>query len=246
MNIVETLFGRTKTPAERLRQHQRALQKAQRELDRERSKLEAQEKKLVMDIKNGARKGEMSSCKVMAKDLVRTRRYISKFYSMKTQLQAVSLRLQSLRSNQQMAEAMKGATKAMSLMSRQMNLPQIQRILQEFEKESSMMDMKEEMMGDAIDDAMEDEGEGEEEEGDRILDEVLAEIGVSVGQQLGEAPTAIPATKTSEPGLRRAVAVGESAGPSSSSSMPGGGGGGQDTDGGLDDLQARLDNLRKE
>lgn len=47
----------------------------------------------------------------MAKDLVRTRRYISKFYGMKTQLQAVSLRIQTMRSNQQMAEAMKGATK---------------------------------------------------------------------------------------------------------------------------------------
>lgn len=70
-------------------------------------------------------------------------------------------------------------------MSRQMNLPQIQRILQEFERESSMMDMKEEMMGESIDDAMEDDvGETEEEEGDRILDEVLAEIGVSVGQQV--------------------------------------------------------------
>lgn len=30
----------------------------------------------------------------MAKDLVRTRRYIQKFYQMKTQLQAVSLRIQ--------------------------------------------------------------------------------------------------------------------------------------------------------
>jgi hypothetical protein len=71
------------------------------------------------------------------------------------------------------------------MMSRQMNLPQIQRILQDFEKESSQMDMKEEMMGDSIDDAMEDEGgEGEEEEGDRILEEVLAEIGISVGQQV--------------------------------------------------------------
>ncbi|BGO92219.1 hypothetical protein NBRC10512_000951 [Rhodotorula toruloides] len=246
MNIVETLFGRTKTPAERLRQHQRALQKAQRELDRERSKLEQQEKKLIMDIKNGARKGEIGSCKVMAKDLVRTRRYVSKFYTMKTQLQAVSLRIQGMRSNQQMAEAMKGATKAMSLMSRQLNLPQIQRILQDFEKESSMMDMKEEMMGDAIDDAMKDDvGETEEEEGDRILEEVLAEIGVSVGQQLGEAPTALPASKVSEPGVRRAVAVGESAGPSlgggaASSAGPAGG------DAGLDDLQARLDNLRRD
>ncbi|BGP40916.1 ESCRT-III subunit protein did4 [Rhodotorula kratochvilovae] len=254
MNIVETLFGRTKTPAERLRQHQRALQKAQRELDRERSKLEQQEKKLILDIKNGARKGELGPCKVMAKDLVRTRRYISKFYTMKTQLQAVSLRIQGMRSNQQMAEAMKGAGKAMNLMSRQLNLPQIQRILQDFEKESSMMDMKEEMMGDAIDDAMDDElGETEEEEGDRILEEVLAEVGVSVGQQLGEAPTSLPATSLSEPGVRRAVAVGETSGPSASSYSGGGSGsastggaGAPGGDGGLDDLQARLDNLRKD
>jgi charged multivesicular body protein 2A len=47
----------------------------------------------------------------MAKDLVRTRRYVQKFYQMRTQLQAVGLRIQTLRSNQQMAEAMRGATK---------------------------------------------------------------------------------------------------------------------------------------
>lgn len=61
MNIIENLFGRAKTPAERLRQHQRSLQKAQRELDRERTKLEQQEKKLVADIKASARKGQMVS-----------------------------------------------------------------------------------------------------------------------------------------------------------------------------------------
>lgn len=47
----------------------------------------------------------------MAKDLVRTRNYVQKFYKMRTSLQAVSLRIQTLRSNQQMAEAMKGATR---------------------------------------------------------------------------------------------------------------------------------------
>lgn len=168
MNILDTLFGRGKTPAEQLRAHQRSLNKAQRELDRERTKLEAQEKKLVMDIKKSAKSGQMGSCKIMAKDLVRTRRYISKFYQMRTQLQAVSLRLQTLRSNEQMATAMKGATKAMSNMSRTMNLPQISKILQDFERESSAMDMKEEMMSDTIDDVMDDEGETEEEESDAI------------------------------------------------------------------------------
>ena len=118
------------TPAERLRQHQRALAKAQRELDRERTKLEQQEKKLVADIKRSAKAGQLvrslpvlllsctllieslqNACKVMAKDLVRTRRYVQKFYQMRTQLQAVGLRIQTLRSNQQMAEAMRGATR---------------------------------------------------------------------------------------------------------------------------------------
>jgi charged multivesicular body protein 2A len=61
MNIVESLFGRSVKPAERLRQHQRSLNKAQRELDRERTKLEQQEKKLIQDIKKSAKEGQMVS-----------------------------------------------------------------------------------------------------------------------------------------------------------------------------------------
>lgn len=183
MNIIETLFGRTVTPAERLRQHQRSLAKAQRELDRERGKLEQSEKKLIMDIKKSAKAGQINACKIMAKDLVRTRRYVQKFYQMRTQLQAVELRIQTLRSNQQMADAMRGATRAMASMNRGLNLPAIQRIMNEFERENSMMDMKEDMMSDAVDDVM-DEDENEEEEGDKILKEVLDEIGVSLSQQV--------------------------------------------------------------
>ena len=65
------------TPAERLRKHQRALEKTQRELDRERVKLENQEKKLIQDIKKSAKNGQMGACKIQAKDLVRTRRYVT-------------------------------------------------------------------------------------------------------------------------------------------------------------------------
>ena len=72
----------------------------------------------------------------------------------------------------------------MGAMNRGMNLPQIQRIMSEFEKESATMDMKEEMMSDAVDDVMDDEMEDEEEEGDKILKEVLDEIGVDLSQQV--------------------------------------------------------------
>lgn len=69
-------------------------------------------------------------------------------------------------------------------MNRGLNLPSIQRIMNEFERESATMDMKEEMMSDAVDDVMEDEGEDEEEEGDKILKQVLDEIGVGLSQDV--------------------------------------------------------------
>jgi charged multivesicular body protein 2A len=48
---------------------------------------------------------------------------------------------------------MKGVTKAMQSMNNQMKLPEIQKIMMEFEKQTEMMDMKEEMMNDVIGEA---------------------------------------------------------------------------------------------
>ncbi len=66
-----------------------------------------------------------SAAKIQSRDLIRTRRYIQKFTQMRVQLQAVSLRMQSLRSNESMGVAMKGAARAMGQMNRSMNLPQV-------------------------------------------------------------------------------------------------------------------------
>jgi division protein CdvB (Snf7/Vps24/ESCRT-III family) len=73
---------------------------------------------------------------------------------------------------------------AMKSMNRGLNLPQIQRIMNDFERESATMDMKEEMMSDAVDDVMDDDLEDEEEESDKILKQVLDEIGVGISQQV--------------------------------------------------------------
>jgi charged multivesicular body protein 2A len=72
----------------------------------------------------------------------------------------------------------------MGAMNRGLNLPSIQRIMNEFERESSAMDMKEQIMADAVDDVMDDEEEDEEEEGDKILKQVLDEIGIGLQQQV--------------------------------------------------------------
>lgn len=193
-------------------------------MDRERVKLEQQEKKLIADIKKAAKQGQMGSCQVMAKDLVRTRRYIQKFYQMKTQLQGVSLRIQTVRSNQQMMQSMKGATRLLGSMNRSMNLPALQRIAMEFEKENDIMDQRQEMMDDAIDDSM----EADEEESEDIVNQVLDEIGIDLNQKLGETPSGIVSGAVAEPKQAQAI-----------------GAGGVGSGGGDDDLMARLDNLRR-
>jgi len=205
-----------------LRQNQRALNKAMRDLDRERTKMEGQEKKLIADIKKMAKDNQMDAVKIMAKDLVRTRRYVKKFILMKANIQAVSLKVQTLRSQNAMAMAMKGVTRALQSMNKQMNLPQIQRIMADFEKQSEIMDMKEEMMNDAIDDVMGDEED--EEESDAVVTQVLDELGVQLNQQLSDLPQADSSLKPTANASKTPVAV-------------------TDADA---DLQARLDNLRRE
>ena len=76
-------------------------------------------------------------------------------------------------------QSMKGATSLLGSMNRQMNLPALQRIAMEFEKENDVMDQRQEMMDDAIDDVT---GLEDEEEGEEVVKEVMDELGVDLGQ----------------------------------------------------------------
>merc|ERR1719420_693904 len=170
-----------------------------------------------------AKAGQMDAVKIMAKDLVRTRKYVKKFMLMRANIQAVSLKIQTLKSQNSMAQAMKGVTKAMMSMNKQMKLPEIQKIMQEFEKQSEIMDMKEEMMSDVIDDALGDEDD--EEESDAIVTQVLDELGLQLSDQLTGLPVAGSTIGTTAKGGKVPVAAEA------------------DADA---DLAARLENLRRE
>jgi len=133
------------------------------------------------------------------------------------------LKIQTLRSQDAMAQAMKGVTKAMMNMNRQLKLPQIQKIMMEFEKQSEIMDMKEEMISDTIDDAMADEDD--EEETDKIVGQVLDELGIQMNEELEKLPAAHSSLAGPQANKQpQATAV-------------------SDADA---DLQARLENLRRE
>merc|ERR1719238_971863 len=154
----------SKTPEEQMREHKRAINRSMRELERERNNLQQQEKKMINEIKDAAKKGQVKHVRHMARDLVRTRKHIAKFYEMRSQLQGVLLRLQQIKSTEAMARALKGCTQAMSAMEKTTNLPELSKIMEEFKRESETLGLQEDLMNETIDEALADEGDEEQEE----------------------------------------------------------------------------------
>lgn len=190
--MMEFFFGRRKTPDEILRDNKRAIDRAIRELEREKTRMEQQEVKLKNDIRKNAKANQMDSVRIMAKDLVRTKSQIKKFEIMKANLQAISIKTATLKSQNNMSQAMRGVTQGLVRMNRQMNLPQIQRIIHEFQKQTDMVDMKEEMINDVMDDVFEEDTD--EQESDQIVNQVLDELGIEMNQTLAALPSSSKGT----------------------------------------------------
>ncbi|XP_069802673.1 charged multivesicular body protein 2a-like [Dendropsophus ebraccatus] len=120
---------------------------------------------------------------MMAKDVVRTRQYMREFNLMQGKLQAMYIRIQTLRCTTSVALAMREVTKDMATMYRQLRLPQIQKIMVEFEEQSETMNMKEKtrddnnypIMKNVINDPVSDD-----EKTDAAVSQVLDELGLAL------------------------------------------------------------------
>ncbi len=184
---MSSLFGKKVPVRDQLRQHKRNIDRAVRDIERERIKFKNQETQIMNEIKQLAKKNQMASCKIMAKDLVRTRAFAERMLKMKASLQTIGLRLQTLKSSEQLTATMAGVGKAMSQMNAHMNVPGLQAVMRDFEKQNVMMDSKQEMIGDTLDDMF--EAEDEEENAGEVVESVLAELGISATDGYAAAPT---------------------------------------------------------
>lgn len=185
--MFQWFFGKQMTPQERLRKNLRSLQRTQRELDREINKLQQQVKTLQASIKKSVTNGQLSAAKIQAKDLIRSQNYITRFQNVKLQLQAIELRIQAIKSNDAMVRSMTDAARILNGMNQGVQLPNLQRIVMDFEKQNDIMDQKQEMIDETMDNTMgEDEGmeEEEDEQANEIINKIVDEIGVDLSTKM--------------------------------------------------------------
>ncbi|KAF1879282.1 hypothetical protein Lal_00047956 [Lupinus albus] len=200
---MKNIFSKKPTPKEALRESKREMNNAARGIEREIGALQLEEKKLVLEIKRTAKTGNEAATKILARQLVRLKQQIANLQGSRAQMRGITthtqysgITKQAMYAQSSVAVGMKGATKAMAAMNKQMAPAKQLKIMQEFQRQSTQMDMATEMMSDAIDDVLDnDEAEEETEE---LTNQVLDEIGVDVVSQLSAAPKGRIKTKDAE------------------------------------------------
>ena len=126
---------------EKIREQKRMVERSVRGLERDRANLEKDEKKLILDIKKQAKANQMKSVKIMAKDLVRIRKHQEKFVNLTAQLRAISLQMTSMASTHALTDSMKKITKSMVALNKATNMPELQKIMQEFAKSQEQVSL---------------------------------------------------------------------------------------------------------
>ncbi|XBH72467.1 hypothetical protein VPH35_099754 [Triticum aestivum] len=180
------IFKKKVDPKEALRTSKREMSVATRGVEREIGSLQMEEKKLVAEIKKTAKTGNEAATKILARQLVRLRQQIVNLQGTRAQIRGVATHTQAMYAGTSISAGMKGASKAMAAMNKQMEPTKQMKQMREFQKQSSQLDMTLEMMSDAIDETLDkDEAEEETEE---LTNQVLDEIGVDVASQLSSAP----------------------------------------------------------
>ena len=165
---------------EQIREQKRSVDRSKRSLEREAKKLERERKKMLAQIKKMAENGQTTGAKMLAKDIVRSKNQQAKLEQFIGQLNAVSLRIGSCASLNELGDAMNNCAKAMTLVSSKLDTKKLAQIGKTLAKQDMMLEMKSDMMSEVLD-SLDDETE---EEGEELYNQVLMEAGVKMQDEM--------------------------------------------------------------
>lgn len=182
------LFGRTeqKPPKELINEWSKKIRTEMRMIDRQIRDIQREQEKVKRSIKDAAKKGEKDVCVILAKEMVQSKRAITKLYASKAHMNSVLLSMKNQLAVLRVAGALQKSTEVMKAMQSLVKVPEIQATMRELSKEMMKAGIIEEMLEDTFE-SMED-GEDMEEAAEEEVDKILFEITAGA---LGKAPSKV-------------------------------------------------------
>jgi DNA mismatch repair ATPase MutS len=167
---------------EQIREQKRNVERSMRGIEREMKKLKREEDKIIREMKKMGKNGQEKAAKTLAKDVVRTRTQVSKMNDFCGNLKAVSLRLSTVTTLNEMSDAMENANKAMSLVSSKLDPQKLNQIAKEMAKSEAKLEMNSEMMNAVMEDIGDNMDDPIQEE--EVYQDLLREVGIGVSKEM--------------------------------------------------------------
>ncbi|XP_059469187.1 charged multivesicular body protein 3 [Neocloeon triangulifer] len=185
------LFGKTqeKDPKEQVNDWCRKIRKESNQLDRQIRGIEREEEKVKRSLKEAAKKGDKDVCLVLAKEVLRARKAISKIYSSKAHLNSIQMQMKNQLATIRVAGAVKKSTEVMTSMQHLVRVPEVAATMRDMSREMMKAGIIEEMLEETFE-GLEDQEELEEEAQEEV-DKVLWEL---TQGQLGKVPAMVTDT----------------------------------------------------
>ncbi|KAI8474164.1 MAG: Snf7-domain-containing protein [Monoraphidium minutum] len=173
-------------PKELVRKWQASLRTEQRNIDRQIRDIQFEEKKVRKAITDAAKRNDLATCKVLAKEIVQSRRAVSRLYVNKAQMISIGHALSEQLAMVKVIGSLQKSTDVMKLVNESLRLPEMTRNMMEMAREMEKAGLIQEMTSDALEGAL--GGDDLEEEADAQVEAVLAEVA-------GDLLAALPAAK---------------------------------------------------
>lgn len=171
-------------PKEQYRKCLQSLRKNKRQLDRQIQDLNNVEKKSKSLIKQAAKKNDMKSARLYAKELRNTQKVNERMHVSRATLDSIELKLNEQQQLIKIKGSLQKSTAIMQDMSQLVRVPQISKAVQELSKELMKSGVIDEMVSDMLDSAeWEDEELDENEEIDDLLTDILGDKETAIVQE---------------------------------------------------------------
>ncbi|RCV13035.1 hypothetical protein SETIT_2G314500v2 [Setaria italica] len=141
-----------------------------------------EEKKVEKAIREAAKRNDMASVKTLAKELVRSRRALSRLYENKAHISSVFMRLGEIIGTKRTTECLSKSAEVMNIVNDLMKAPELAGTMQQFGKEMLKVEVMEEMVNEIVDSAL--DSEDLEDEIEEEVDKVLAALGAEIASRL--------------------------------------------------------------
>jgi charged multivesicular body protein 2A len=192
------LFGGAKREnTQTVRDYQRKVAWNARGMEREVAKLDQREGVLRKELAWCAKEGKMDAATGKAKEIVRLRAHRERLRSVGSHMTGLAQQLQSVHTTGKVQEMISDTVGMLHTLNGKLDAVGVARMLADFERQSTQMQAKQELMQDALDSGF--EADGEAEDCNEAVINVLEEVGLDMRSQLGGvAARAQPAVPVNE------------------------------------------------